>query len=395
MLVDEYDFSEQNSVDTIRKLISVYPELDGHAEKFYVVTTTYNTLTKYPIEEYKTFLYKKILEGKKIIFDVSAETILTNLYQYIHEIIEDIDVEDGSFFCLCGAIDGEAAYQKFRVKYNYKKNIQVICFHQFEYFMRNTHSKVNEPQFDIKPKEKLFLCFNKIERYQRVYLYAHSIKYGWFDKSFYSFEGSIPEFIDKKILFSDSYLNKEFCYPYLEEWVKEVLEQTKYKFPIRLNITEERKNPLDVNQEDMYFFENSYLSIVTETLFYKVTNKNNGLCVFNYEPAYKFITEKTFKPIIAKHPFISVGFTGILQLLKNRGYKTFHPYIDETYDNIQDDYERLKYITNEIVRLSNFSENEWIEWQKNVKDIVEYNYNHFFDDNKDYRHTRWNDNWIK
>jgi hypothetical protein len=394
MLETDNSFSEANHNHGFAQLAEIYPELLGYENKFFVVSGDYSSLSRYSIEEYQTFLFEKIRQGKKIIFNVCAETILTHIYERIHEIIEELPTTSNVFFSMCGALDGEEIYQQFAKQNGYKKHLQIICYHHFEKLMYMSHKHINSYTPKLGLKNKLFLCFNKIERYHRLHLYAHAIKNEWLDKSFFSFQGSIPEFLTKKVLY-EGYTDKETYYPYMEVWVKDILEQNKDKFPLVLNITETRHNPLDVIDEDLQYFENSYLSLVTETLFYKKTEKHYALNTLSYEPAYKFLTEKTFKPIIAKHPFILVGYKGFLDILKERGYKTFHPFINETYDTIDDDYERMNNITNEILRLKNFTENEWLDWQNGVKNIVEHNYTHFFKAGKSYKHTSWNENWIK
>ena len=75
-----------------------------------------------------------------------------------------------------------------------------------------------------------------------------------------------------------------------------------------------------------------------------------------------------------KHPFILVGAWKSLWHLKKQGYKTFSPFIDESYDEIEDDFERLFAITREVVRLSKFTDAHRILWQHSIKSIVEHNY---------------------
>ena len=53
---------------------------------------------------------------------------------------------------------------------------------------------------------------------------------------------------------------------------------------------------------------------------------------------YPFITEKTYRNIKYKKPFIIMGQHISLASLHKLGYKTFHPLIDESYDS----YERYK-----------------------------------------------------
>lgn len=110
---------------------------------------------------------------------------------------------------------------------------------------------------------------------------------------------------------------------------------------------------------DMY--KNSWVSIVAETSY------------FEYEHA-TFISEKTFKPLASMQPFIIVGTRGTLKYLRKLGYKTFHPYIDESYDDLPDT-ERFTAIV-EAVKKIQAIENK-AEWYESIRDIVEHNYNLF------------------
>jgi hypothetical protein len=151
----------------------------------------------------------------------------------------------------------------------------------------------------------------------------------------------------------------------------------KHKFPLRLNITESRPNPIDLLYEDIFYHENSYFSLVTETQFYEdmvAYDHTPKSYQFYYGLRSAFLTEKTFRPIAFKHPFILCSEPFILQELKKLGYKTFHPYINETYDTIENDDRRLNAIITEVERLCSFTDEQWLEWQKNIKDIVEHNY---------------------
>jgi len=74
------------------------------------------------------------------------------------------------------------------------------------------------------------------------------------------------------------------------------------------------------------YYQTSLISIVTETNF-----ENNDI----------FNTEKIFKPMVHRHPFILVGPYKTLEHLKDMGYKTFSDFWDESYDDIEDPFERL------------------------------------------------------
>ena len=65
-----------------------------------------------------------------------------------------------------------------------------------------------------------------------------------------------------------------------------------------------------------------------------------------------FITEKILKPLAFGHPFIVWSAPGILERLRNFGFKTFDNCIDESYDLEKDDNKRLEMILNEVARLN-------------------------------------------
>jgi hypothetical protein len=152
---------------------------------------------------------------------------------------------------------------------------------------------------------------------------------------------------------------------------------------LRLNFDDTRLNPIDIREADLKLFVNSYFSVVTETLFHSndysfLKGKHH---ISDVHPGI-FITEKTTKVLALKHPFILASVPNMLPALHDAGYKTFHPFIDETYDTIEDDDLRLVYVVNEVKRLCSQTDSEWLEWLKNIKPIVEHNYELFFN------HTR-------
>jgi hypothetical protein len=63
-----------------------------------------------------------------------------------------------------------------------------------------------------------------------------------------------------------------------------------------------------------------------------------------------------------------------LEYIRERfGYKTFHPYIDESYDMEYDDFARLRMIQSEMDKFSAKTKEEKDEFLNNVKDICLYN----------------------
>jgi hypothetical protein len=108
-------------------------------------------------------------------------------------------------------------------------------------------------------------------------------------------------------------------------------------------------------------YDNSYFYIASETY---MTGQ------------FKFVTEKIFKPIANFQPFVFLSFPGALKELKHLGFKTFHPYIDESYDDEQDEIKRFNLIYSEIERLCSMGIKQLHDWYWKMEDILIYNHKH-------------------
>jgi hypothetical protein len=93
---------------------------------------------------------------------------------------------------------------------------------------------------------------------------------------------------------------------------------------------------------------------------------------------YKSFTEKVYQPIAHCMPFLLVSWPRSLKKLKDLGFKTFAPYIDESYDEELDQYRRVMMIINEVERLCKMNREEIHEWHKNLMPILKHNQQHLF-----------------
>lgn len=94
---------------------------------------------------------------------------------------------------------------------------------------------------------------------------------------------------------------------------------------------DDRLIPLDIFKESFFF-------LITETLF----GNNDKDCLQ--------ITEKTYKGIAYRIPFIVVGSYGTLEHLRTLGYKSFPHMFDESYDKIPEQDKRMSAICDELKR---------------------------------------------
>lgn len=104
-----------------------------------------------------------------------------------------------------------------------------------------------------------------------------------------------------------------------------------------------------------------FLELVTETGY-----MNNNCLSY---------TEKTFKSILSKKPFILLGgYCGMLKKLRDMGYQTFGDFWDESYDDIQDPRERLKAVGKLLLDLNQYSIEDLREMKRQMKSILDHNF---------------------
>ena len=70
-----------------------------------------------------------------------------------------------------------------------------------------------------------------------------------------------------------------------------------------------------------------------------------------------FLTEKTIKPIAAGMPFVMVSSYKFLYHLRKFGFKTFHPFIDESYDVEPDLQKRITMVMKSAEKFINHNQN--------------------------------------
>lgn len=119
------------------------------------------------------------------------------------------------------------------------------------------------------------------------------------------------------------------------------------------------------NSETLHQFleiQKSFLYVCTET-------------VYNYPSVY--LSEKSFKGITVKRPFIILGAPKTLQTLKTLGFKTFDDYWDESYDLEMSDQRRLIKIYSIIKKISKQPLRELEILLHKMQPILEYNFNHY------------------
>jgi hypothetical protein len=105
-------------------------------------------------------------------------------------------------------------------------------------------------------------------------------------------------------------------------------------------------------------YVDTYFSLVTETV---------------YMYPYSFRTEKIWKPVAIGHPFIVVANKGYYRDLHNLGFRTFGHVIDESFDQINNDQQRIER-TAEIIE--DLCQQDLAAFVKECYNICKYNQQH-------------------
>jgi len=150
------------------------------------------------------------------------------------------------------------------------------------------------------------------------------------------------------------YLDHDFMNPVWRP--KHVLEQ--YFQPS----TVDSSSSADFNTQD---YATTDIEIVLETLF---------------DDDRLHLTEKSLRPIACGQPFLLAATHGSLQYLRDYGFQTFDTVWDESYDTVQDPYDRMQAILEVMHDITAWTD---LQRQKNIKsmaEIVAHNQKHFFSD---------------
>jgi hypothetical protein len=131
-----------------------------------------------------------------------------------------------------------------------------------------------------------------------------------------------------------------------------------------ISVDEKKLENNQADDFDYHMHHKTFISLVSET---------------NVNSDNLFFSEKTYKPIIAKQPFIIYGNPNSLKYLKSVGFKTFDKWIDESYDGEIIFENRLDKILKLCEEISNMSVSDSYRIRNEMESILEHNYNKFFE----------------
>lgn len=367
--------SDENFFYTIHPFGDVYTCL-GKNDNYHQNVSVFDNIS----EKAKQFSHAK---NFFIIFDYSTEgDILPDIFYYIHEACERNNINIKNVIVLSSSSNTFDLYSNYYVKEKNPKDRLKAAFYPWsllskakdtqkilhedaiihfgDFKHKNSLMSLEEAKSKNRPKKAL--CLNRRLGHHRIILLSLLINDGFLEDSLVSFDSDmiysddvIMDIIGGADLENNQFLNskilKQNCVNGFRKMKKIGKNVVDY---------EDIKNVWGFAFELKENYTQTYFSIVTETLFYRVGN---------------YISEKTWKPIAHLHPFVIIGRPGTLKYLKELGFKTFSDFWDESYDDIEVNSDRFEAAYKVITELLNKTSAEWDDLYEKLLPILEWNRN--------------------
>ncbi len=224
---------------------------------------------------------------------------------------------------------------------------------------------------DSKDRDKYFLLLNRAPRIHRMAFICWLHSRNLLKDTFTSFpsEELAPYKFSKKIHLSRYFSNMLFVDNKIKSdallgWKD--LENN--HLPLIVDVEEWDTNHYGTSVDWLY--SRTFFSVITESIFDDVS---------------LFLDEKVWKPIYNYHPFIILGCPNSLKKLREMGFKTFEPYINENYDSEFNIGKRMNMIIDEIERLNSMGFEELKKWYKKLVPILKHNRKKLINNNDEIR----------
>ena len=319
---------------------------------------------------------KKDIEEKRCLLIVSMMNEGINMpstFPTMHEFIDRVGASKDTFMFISADFNIENKYKKFCEENPNIEPVDVIKSQYFVTAMTNEYEQMSRvpqdyvnrsmgsfSQVNMDIRDYHYVCMNRLPKIHRQVIIAYLLKLGIFDKGLVSLlDGGVDNF---ETFQGNRYSERPPIYRGKEkEDIMPYWEKTKDMAPMTIDIDYETlKNNFGAWNTHMTFepHNNSYFSIQTGT---------------SYDTDWIHLDDKFFKCFGLLQPFIWVGPPNTLPYAEKYGFKTFHPYIDESYDKIEDPQDRMLAIVKEIERLCSMSKKEIHEWYHSMWNILAHN----------------------
>jgi hypothetical protein len=270
-------------------------------------------------------------------------------------------------------------------------------FRMIYYPYAEHHRQINSEDIlpPRKPDAKKFLCLNAHHRQHRFELVYQVFKRGMENNFNISYLASMDDGEDVIEIWRGLAQNIDDPYPFGEwdedrqrflkltpifyDYTKDEIDhEGNTNLVVDRRISDNRRAAIGRDQilrrrvvmgNPVFHRENNWIYVITETMFGTETmfvdciGKDNN---------HRDVSEKTWKPIGLKMPFILLHQPFALRRLRDIGYRTFHTIWDENYDEITNVADRFNSIMDLIESINN--REDFLDIMHKCEEIVEHNF---------------------
>ena len=306
--------------------------------------------------------YSSLISHYNFVFFNDQEPCYLSVYDTLCKDSDHLNNENTVFFNRCNKnlkklnilANSEHSEEKNNIVKNYNYRDWYYFYHGFAALDWYRNIRYQPPG---RIFTKVFITFNNLcteKRSYRLNLVARLLEKNLHAQGAISLNYNSGDQLKQELFSSTSLLSVES---------KKIIFEQLYNKTLTLTIdTDDFRGSLSAD-DNLDVLSQGLFHLVTETIFYD-------------EKLH--LTEKIFKPIVARRPFFLVGAPGNLAYLKTYGFRTFDKWIDESYDSESDPDVRIIKIVTEVERLCRLSADELNQMYQNMQDTLQYNFEWFY-----------------
>lgn len=307
-------------------------------------------------------------EASAFLSGTKGETEDTWVYTQIHKLIDATGIPYENFSYYSGNVYNQQSYDGWRLAKNITDKIKCAKHRQqWANIVVTAHLdcsyKYEANRHNIRPQ--YFTCLNGAPRVHRFKTLLHLWDNGLFPYGIITYVSSNPQTYE--ILNNMGYT--------------ELAKKIPLSVDCYTDYSVIQSHQSQLSDAFYNIYDNTYFDITTETLYGEGTSSHTCIQMLKMNTWWKemFFTEKTYRSIFYKRPFLLFGSQHQLKMLHRFGFKTFDDILfDESYDNIENWQDRLTAIIAEAKRIcttKTLEEVHNIMYSDAMKSVLEHNYN--------------------
>lgn len=360
----------------------IWPKIRKELESKYEIIDCIDLLEN-NVDLELTQLYKKLSKFSEVTFDNNQRIVI--LYRDTDYYCNDTGFTIWNLYKICSALDLPCEFiilitasyditeENLRISNEFNLSPMQVMYCPYQY------CPIPENVINISDnKDKIiypYACINGVPRAHRIYTLAKLKEQQIFDNGMISLWPENP------------YNNSKIKNLPVTDEIPTLHLRTTFP-PTRFN------NHLTLNKNQSKIFHGHYDQIFQKTVHPDITGEPNNrfdryqpdflqLAFWNLitetvgEYPYSYFTEKTFKAILTKRPFILLGGGNSLELLRKLGFKTFGQWIDESYSDMPSFADRADSAIENLKPFCFYTTDQLQKVYNEMQETIEYNFDHY------------------